>query len=681
MKKLLIALLAFSAHAQTWKGDQLWLRPGTLPATGSNGMMRVDSATNKLKKYNEAIAAWQEISGSGGGSGRNLVNDPGFEDGGSTWTASGGSYTIATSGSNLLFDLKSGVFNASASGQKLCSQLVSIPNGFYGSNGEAAAYFKTAATDYIFYASDGSNILGSSQVVTASSDATQQGVNFIFPKSGSIQFCVESQSNAADIVIDDTYIGAATNLILTGRPFVGFKAMSATPTAASFGSGDPVVFSSLGTDGFDTEGGYNTSTGIYTVKVAGKYEVTCSLSVTGTYTAAGASNVYLIKNSVAFAFVSADVDAGNVRANPSATALIDLAYGDELECHPESNATGPGFTNYEPANYFEAFLIQPTDSIGIAPNKPWYVDAYLGGADPSLGTSTVGSLQGIEDVNLSIAAESGSLPVEIPCSSTNPSSPGTCGAGNGQVGVAFTPTSSGRAEVCADFSIVTQFSGGGGESYYAAFKWVQTTNTSQTPLATANSAAEVSWSGIDNVQLSTGRRACGTFDVIANQKQTLRLFYQQVVTGSPTNFSFRANQNPGNQPSNTHITVRMLDQQTPAPIIVNGVQSSYPGNSRLEWMGLTSVCTGSPCNVDFQSGAFAPTITNSGTGNYTATFLNPWSSASYVCTTSYTGGAAALGHCQATAIDASSVNILCNNDTGFGGSDDASFTMMCVGPK
>lgn len=74
MKRYILSILiifCFFAYADSiGKFDALNLRPGSLPSSGKNGELRVDSTDdNKLKKYNETSNAWEEITGSGGGSG------------------------------------------------------------------------------------------------------------------------------------------------------------------------------------------------------------------------------------------------------------------------------------------------------------------------------------------------------------------------------------------------------------------------------------------------------------------------------------------------------------------------------------------------------------------------------------------------------------------------------------
>ncbi len=76
LKKLSLAtlLLAQSVYSAEVVTDVLRLTPSTIPGTGRDGQLRVDSTSKKLKKYNATTTAWAEISGSGGGSGKNYLS-------------------------------------------------------------------------------------------------------------------------------------------------------------------------------------------------------------------------------------------------------------------------------------------------------------------------------------------------------------------------------------------------------------------------------------------------------------------------------------------------------------------------------------------------------------------------------------------------------------------------------
>src|SRR5690606_25013693 len=67
----------------------------------------------------------------------------------------------------------------------------------------------------------------------------------------------------------------------------------------------------------------------------------------------------------------------------------------------------------------------------------------------------------------------------ITCSSTNSSSGTTCSSGDEQLGVAFTPTTTGAAEVCVTFSHYADNESNAVVS--RQFKINQTANNSQTP--------------------------------------------------------------------------------------------------------------------------------------------------------------------------------------------------------
>src|SRR5690242_18049091 len=73
----------------------------------------------------------------------NILLNPGFESGSSQWTASGGSFAIATSGSNLLNGKASATWDSNGAAQTLTSGYVTIPNGLKGTNGEFACKIMT----------------------------------------------------------------------------------------------------------------------------------------------------------------------------------------------------------------------------------------------------------------------------------------------------------------------------------------------------------------------------------------------------------------------------------------------------------------------------------------------------------------------------------------------------------
>jgi hypothetical protein len=152
----------------------------------------------------------------------NNMFNPGFENGLQGWTASGGTTAVIDTGTNLLKGKRSITWDAGAAAQTLCSKAVTIEEGDKGENGLAWIKIKTPSgtATHTIYAYDGTNPVG--QEVTVGSDAT--GVftraNFIYPSSGTMQFCIEAQADEPLVAIDLGYMGHAANITEVKDPDV-----------------------------------------------------------------------------------------------------------------------------------------------------------------------------------------------------------------------------------------------------------------------------------------------------------------------------------------------------------------------------------------------------------------------------------------------------------------------------
>jgi hypothetical protein len=98
----------------------------------SNPKIRVNSSTGKWQFMDDSGAYQNFGSGSGGSSGGGVVlnGNPGFEEGTTNWSASGGSFTINTSLANVGFGLQSGAWDASATSQTLSGRLLRFPRDY-----------------------------------------------------------------------------------------------------------------------------------------------------------------------------------------------------------------------------------------------------------------------------------------------------------------------------------------------------------------------------------------------------------------------------------------------------------------------------------------------------------------------------------------------------------------------
>jgi hypothetical protein len=198
-------------------------------ASPATGLQVFNTDTNQFNYYNGA--AWLAVgSGGSGGGGVNVLElaNFDFEGGTSSWTASGGSFTIETG--TTLHGSGSGKFNSSATSQTLSSALKTIEGGFIGRKCQVhIPYYKYASGtdgDYNIKVMDGSsNVLsGPDNLLVTGSTATSQYFNtFDCPTAGTtMKVVITSTADAGDLIIDDVFLGQGRNIVAASQAsFVG----------------------------------------------------------------------------------------------------------------------------------------------------------------------------------------------------------------------------------------------------------------------------------------------------------------------------------------------------------------------------------------------------------------------------------------------------------------------------
>ncbi len=174
----------------------------------------------------------------------------------------------------------------------------------------------------------------------------------------------------------------------------------------------------------------------------------------------------------------------------------------------------------------------------------WRVDANITGANPSLGTSAVSSYTGITHSSLTLSNASGTniLTAKIPCASTTSPSGTTCSGADESIGVSFTVPRPGDVTACASFSSRMQL-GSSGE-LVAAFQVVETASNSQT--ITQEGKSRITSGGVVTGaanERTYPNRVCGTFTFSSSGQKTLRLMYEQVVSGTITSSAIEGDAN------------------------------------------------------------------------------------------------------------------------------------------
>ena len=166
----------------------------------------------------------------------NLLENPSFVHGKAAWAVSTGSFSITGSGRDA-----SATWDAGASGETLCSSLVPVPARLDRNNGYWSVSVQDGTASTLkAYVYDGSAVVGGEVTLTSSAGSfpSKSSGNFIFPSSGSVQLCIESQADEPSVGIYNAYLGDASNLThVSQASFIGSAYIATTagcvPTVTS----------------------------------------------------------------------------------------------------------------------------------------------------------------------------------------------------------------------------------------------------------------------------------------------------------------------------------------------------------------------------------------------------------------------------------------------------------------
>lgn len=173
---------------------------------------------------------------------RNLLINPGFENGKNSWLSSSATLTATTTAANVLYGTASGSILISTNGGYVRSKTVAVPTALYGQACEARVLFKggDALTTLEVYNRD--NTLLGSLALTAQADAGYQSVFFMCPTAAQVagdadtgflytQIKQTSAGTHTVLYSDSWYMGQLLNLSEATTPDV---------FSASVSSGDAV---------------------------------------------------------------------------------------------------------------------------------------------------------------------------------------------------------------------------------------------------------------------------------------------------------------------------------------------------------------------------------------------------------------------------------------------------------
>lgn len=642
-------------------------------AGAANPAIQWDNTAGKLQFSNNGVDFKSIGAGSGGAGGINLLQDanPDFEAGTTGWTASGGSFTVATSGANLLVGTRSAVFDSSAAAQTVTSTAITITSslapGLAGGNGFASCLFKGSAVDYKVQAWDGSNVLAE-RVIPALTSAQEIGVAFPMPTSGTIAVRVISQSDAVAVAVDDCYVGsfkpgvdlsqaalvgtitypvtAGCNWSTTATVLTSYAAQASCPTPTVTGNVSApgtkipgVVLNSVAPGNY-----YFVTTSNFTVNTSGisaamnwayydgssNFGDVSALAMTGGTSNFTQSNVLIGQKTYSAAQSNLTVQIQGKTSNASNDALIQNS----------SAATGSAFVIMVyrfPTTAEQALRV---DTVG----QTW--NGYISGV--TSGWARTSATQG------DFSAGVGTV-VTNTLSATNMSAPTVL---SGPLpGITFTPGTAGVYQVCATSNMANSVA----DNMFAYLTDASGVVYDYHSYTSSNS------------NFQTTFHMCGNFPATSTAPLSVKV-QGSSTTGTLTLASLT-------NPRVMHWSIQKLAENIPAPLLVGSVTSNSAGLERVERAKLSN--SGS-CAVLSQSGSWISSVSDPGTGLCGVSFSASVFSGAPACTCITTGATVGVCTQSITATSAGvTIKILKFDSISPANLSDGDlpFDLVCMGPR
>lgn len=640
-------------------------------------------ASNPKLKFNNSLSKWQfsndgtafsnlGAGGGAGGSGVNLLTSDDnitFDEGVTSWTASGGTKTAETS--SPLFGAGSLNWDASALNQTLSSAAKSIPVGLQGMDclGMLAYTYGGTSGDLALQVYDGTTVLSEVSLEQATSPVTAF-IGFTCPTSGTVLLrLIAKVSNPSSIMID----GAKEN---AGQVHLGSNILlSKVANAELFGSVTITAAGTLSCEWQESGSGWESF----------PVDNDCNLGTATGKLQAAATKIP--------AFVAPSMPKGEYLVyatfpglDASAT-IITWALYDGTNRKGKIVSAGSGGTRvHNIIAYFSYATDQTNLTFNIQCNSPTgaggecQIENYnVGGADgdiefkviklPSTTQTVMGSTDdmaqswsGYHDSDCSWARTNtayGDPAVDSTCTFTQKTNRnfGTVTSylsGSDKLpGIVFTPKKVGNYYVCA----LPTLNDGGLNTNYNARLWDGTTTIAENYFAPGTTLGVI-----------YGIPLCGIYNATSVSPTTLSI---QLKSGADSLTIVGNSVAPAVQWS-----IFYMDSGFPMPFLTKQLQSS--SDSVMKHATAKIANSGTP-SVDRQDGSWlAGTFTDNGTGDITVNFSAGAFSSAPNCVCSSIGASAYICNLHSDA-STSSVRILTTLNNGT--ATDTDFILQCTGAK
>lgn len=519
---------------------------------------------------------------------RTIVLNPGFEFQQARWSKTGSSTWIMDFTTPLI-GARSLNWDASATGEFLASDQVTIPAGLKGRNCQLSVLYSWdsgSSGDIKLQVYDGTNVLAESELgATSGGVVAEENIQFTCPTSGSLGARLASTANAASIEVDEFHLGTSTSVVQLSQAELVADAYypvttacewsTASATIADFGADADCPSITVKSSSYAVDTTDNNLPDIdFDSLPPGRYEVQvqshagCPSTATCYYAISDGSTE---KNcpfqrvdtegpyhgcTTTFEYTTSGPRNFKLRGATNVPTLVV----DNRQAERTLNWTVKRF----PLGSEKAYNLS---------TQGWYIDANLGGAQPSLGTSSVATYTYLTNASLDLVTNSGSAPTKISCVSGEAPSGSTC-TGNESVGIGFTIPKVGAYQACAAFTHQWKLEDAQGTDLYAAFQLCETTSTGVTCTQEGKSrvfsgSEQVAASNEGRMQHATPINVCGIFNFSSAGEKVIRLMYEQLVTGSPALSLIPADRVASLGQRDIHFTVKPINQAAATLVVPN----------------------------------------------------------------------------------------------------------------
>lgn len=628
----------------------------------------------------------------------NIIKNPGFESRTAQWSKTGSSTFTIESAAPLTGNY-SAIWDPSATGEFFRSTTYTIPAGLKGATCvvQMKYLWDSGTSDHIrMNVDDGTN-----DVAQVSLDPTSGGVprtaqiSFTCPTSGTLRFELESTANAAAITLEDVFVGTGKNTVQLSQ-----TELYAAVQYHNISNCDVTITSgTIAEVANDTDCTSRTAVGQaqfvnnqFKMSVAklpkGRYELSTMVPVysdtSGTtcefYVRAPSSQMNVTYGAVGF-ITGLGSNAIGTMVNSiwqQTTDATNVEFYMEWRRTAGAGSCHMGTTSAGGATFSMSLKKYPTQSAEALTldTLGWYVDATISGANPAMSNSSVAAYSPVENSGLTLTQTSGSIPTQIPCTPSNPSTGTTCSAGNEAVGVVFNLPTAGQVLACVSFGV--EISTGASGSWDGAFQVVETSNTSNTIVQEGKSRLPVQNRVSNSIVNQPVSRLCGTFNFTSAGQKTLRLMYEVSAVATVNSSIILADESGAQGQRNIHWEVYPINQQMPAPVFtaINQKVNTLATGVRVMAASIAAPSAGT-CVVNSEpTGDFVNgTPVAPGTGQCTVLVNAGVFSAAPTCTcTTRTNGST----CSLTAISTSSISTRTVLGTS-GADDNTAIDLVCVG--